>query len=308
MDRNGSGATITPDRPPGTAATSSVTGAPSAASGAAAGAAGPVSVEVFAARPQESVGEVNATSRIKTAALASAREAPAEAAARRLVEAPPPQSRAREEQPVPALPESGVRRGTTRLSPEREESRLRIAAGPAVLASLGGIAPVASVAALGSGPFGGRWGWELMALFPVVPAHLTNPTGSVDVSTSLFGAAGSFRLSAPGPWWADGALGVSALLVRTVGTGTGSSGTAVNSGHTESAWQACAHLRVGTGYQLNRWLIIRADVLAGLAAARTRISTLVIADSGSPVATSAPDFGTWERAFAGGMVALQASW
>ena len=101
------------------------------------------------------------------------------------------------------------------------------------------------VAALGRGPISGRAGWELMAVFPLLPAHLSNAAGTVDVTAALFGAAARVGLVRPGPVVADLAVGFSALLVSTVGTGVGTTSGAANTGYRESAWSACGHLRVG---------------------------------------------------------------
>jgi hypothetical protein len=177
--------------------------------------------------------------------------------------------------------------------PPVESSRFEIAAGPAVLASPGGIAPVVSAATIGRGRITERSGMEIMAVFPVVPRRLTTPEGSTQVSAALFGLAADFRMTPPGPWMVDAAIGVCALMFRAVGT----AGGITSVGQTKLAWKLATHVRFGAGRQIGRWLSIRADAIAGLMPA----SRVVLRYSDV-------DRATWGPVFVAGAVSVQAAW
>lgn len=181
---------------------------------------------------------------------------------------------------------------------------LEIAAGPAVLVSAGGLSPVKGVAVIGRARFGERAGIELMSILPLVPGSLTNPEGTVEVKTALFGAAALFVLTSTRHVRADAAVGGAALMTRAAGTAAQNPDVALFAG-ARTSWTGLAHLRLGGGLALNRWLSLRADGIGGLAASRTVIGYDVTDTAGQ---TTRFDRGTWGRAFAVVTVALQARW
>jgi hypothetical protein len=164
------------------------------------------------------------------------------------------------------------------------------------LASPGGIGPVGALAVIGRGPIVGPVELEMMGVFPLLPTRMTTPDGPIDISVALFGGGAALRLTpARGPWRADVAVGASATMLRSVGaTGTGLGSV----GRNESTWKVTGHTRIGGGYALNRWIVLRVDALGGVVASRTLISK-----KGNPV-----DYGSWGSVFVGGALALQASW
>lgn len=185
--------------------------------------------------------------------------------------------------------------------------RFAIAAGPAVLASPGGNSPLAALAVIGRVPIAGRLGAELMAIFPVTSSPRKSADGSVETSIALFGGAASLRLTpATGPWIVDLALGASVTMLRAVGRATGTVGNTPNVGSAVSTQMITGHSRLGAGYHVNRWLVLRADVVAGVLASRLWVATLHTDTAGA--ATKLDDFGSWGPLFGGGTLSLQASW
>jgi len=253
-----------------------------------------------------------------------AAKAAAPTAAPAVTEAPPP---AREE-PPPQTVDRRPSQGTTEPAPaaatapdkrERlpewgltappelsasEPLNLEISAGPAVMASPGGVPLVASVAAIGRAHVSGQAGIELMAVLPLSAGHLSNPEGTVAVKTALFGGAIAFHLPTPRRLRADAAFGASALMFRTDGAGATGPGTAPTVGSVETAWKFAGHARLGGGVDLNRWLCLRADVIGGVTA-RTTIGYDVTTIDGRTIAT---DRASWGPAFATATLGLQASW
>jgi hypothetical protein len=195
--------------------------------------------------------------------------------------------------PAPTATSNVEARATVPLEPHRASGQFEITVGPAFLASPGGIAPIISAATIGRGRITERSGMEIMAVFPVVSRRLTTPEGSTQVSTALFGLAADFRLVPRGPWMADAAIGVSALMFRSVG----SPGGVTHVGKTDSAWKLATHVRLGTGRQIGRWLAIRVDGIAGLTPASRIVLTY-----------SDVDRATWGPVFAAGALSVQAAW
>ena len=193
--------------------------------------------------------------------------------------------------PTPIQPTSATPKSTL------VSTRFAIAAGPAFVATFGGIAPIASGVIAGRAHIAGRAGVEVMALFPIAPSRVTNPVGSVQIGASLFGAAAEFRLTPPGDWVSDCAVGGSALLIRTVGTGVGS-----NQGSTDSTWRFATHVRLGAGVALAPWLTLRADVVAGAS------PRLVINSVDSSNSNVSHDLAAWGPTFAVATVGVQANW
>jgi hypothetical protein len=180
--------------------------------------------------------------------------------------------------------------------PAGQRDHFEIAVGPAVLASPGGIGPVGTLAVMGRGPIAGPVELEMMGVFPLLPTRLTTPDGPIDISVALFGGGAALRLTpARGPWRADVALGASATMLRSAGAAGSGLGSV---GANESTWKATGHARIGGGYALNRWIVLRVDALGGVVASRT-----FIGKKGNPI-----DYGSWGSVFAGGALALQASW
>jgi hypothetical protein len=189
-----------------------------------------------------------------------------------------------------------------------EATHFEIAVGPALLMSPGGIAPIASAAAIGRGRIKGNAGIELTAIFPIANAQLNNNEGSVQVSTALFGAALTLRLTPPGPWIADAALGVSTLMLRAAGSGVGSVGVVPNAGRVASAWKVGAHARAGGGVQLNSWLALRIDAFAGAVTSRILIEYQVTGPDRNPLPGVSASRASWGPIFAAGTLGLQANW
>lgn len=193
---------------------------------------------------------------------------------------------------------------TATRTPTPTPTRFAIAAGPAFVASFGGIAPIASGVVTGHARIAGRTGVEVMAMFPIIPSRLTYSEGSVQIGASLFGAAVEFRLTPPGAWVADCAVGGSALRFRTVGTGVGSVGSdpsQPNQGVTDSTWRFAAHVRFGAGVDITPWLTLRGDVIAGA-------SPRIVVTYFNPHQNVSSDLAAWGPTFAVATVGLQANW
>jgi hypothetical protein len=176
------------------------------------------------------------------------------------------------------------------------------------LISPGGIAPIASAAVVGRGRIKGSAGIELLAIFPIANAQLNNTEGSIRISTALFGAALTLRLTPPGPWIADAALGVSTLMFRAAGSAVGSVGAVPNASTVASTWKVAGHARAGGGVQINRWLALRIDAMGGVAASRIEIDYRVTGPGGVPIPGVTANRASWGPLFFGGTVGLQANW
>jgi hypothetical protein len=185
-------------------------------------------------------------------------------------------------------------------------SHFEIAAGPALLVSPGGVGPVTAIAAFGRAMMTERLGMEILAIFPASSAHLTNPEGTTDISTALFGAGMALRLTPPGSWTVDAALGVSALMFRATGNATGMVRGAPYEDDSLSTWKLAANARVGAGVDITPWLALRADAIAGVIASQHIAVGSAVAD-GARI-TDETVRATWGPLFAAGTLALQATW
>ncbi len=200
------------------------------------------------------------------------------------------------------------RQSEPRLSTKRDtmSPHFEIAAGPALVASPGGTSPITSAAAIGRAWLTEQVGIEMMALFPMIPSRLTNTEGSIEFKAAVFGGGATFRLTPPGRWTADVALGVSAILFRAAGAGVGAVNNAPNMGRIDSVWKAAAQARIGGGVEINRWLLLRADVLAGMIpSSRIQLASAATDSTGTTILN---DRATWGPTFAAGTVGLQANW
>jgi hypothetical protein len=131
-----------------------------------------------------------------------------------------------------------------------------------------------------------------MAVFPVIPARFSDVYGTEEVSAALFGGGATMRLTpAPDAWLVDLAFGISATMLKAVGTMVGPESVA---GTTKSTMKITGNARLGAGVLLNRWLVLRLDGIAGVVASRTLFG------DGSDH--------SWGPLFAGGVLALQANW
>lgn len=203
------------------------------------------------------------------------------------------------------LPEWGLE-PPPELGAPREPLHLELAAGPSFVLSPGGVGAITAVAAFGRARMSSVSGFELMAVIPLAPALLHNAEGTVEVKATLLGAAVTFRAEAPRRLRADAAVGASAVMMRAAGSATDvvDATTAPNVGSIQTSWRMAAHLRLGGGVDLSRWLCLRADVIGGLTA-RTTIGYDVTTVAGRTITT---DRATWGPAFATATLGLQASW
>lgn len=214
---------------------------------------------------------------------------------------PPPVTAARKSE---RLPEWGLE-APPELAAPREPLHLEVAAGPAFLVSPGGVGAITALAAFGRARMSSGAGLELMAVVPLAPALLRNTEGTVEVKATLLGAALVFQAEAPRRLKADAAVGAAAVMMRAAGTGAAPAPDgSQNLGSVQAAWRMAAHLRLGGGVDLLRWLCLRADVVGGLTA-RTAIGYDVTTVQGQTVMR---DRATWGPAFATATLGLQASW
>jgi hypothetical protein len=141
-------------------------------------------------------------------------------------------------------------------------------AGPAVLASPGGVAATPHVW------LGARWAplarldLELLAFLPTTAATVTAPEGSMSLRAGALAAGMAVRLTEP-----------ASTLFVTAGAGLGVILTAFE-GEARAPWQSASglragmlpYLRAGGGYWLVPWLALRADVMTGFALPQPTLS------------------------------------